>query len=174
MTEQEIKTNDALEIDDDEDDEDTMKDKYLTFCLGVEDYGIEIQYVTEIVGIQKITEVPDMPSFIKGVINLRGQVIPVMDVRLRFHMQPRDYDERTCVIVVNIRSVAVGLLVDTVNEVRDIPENCVSPPPRVGADTSSRYIRGMGKVGDEVKILLDCDKLLFEEELDVLQQTQHA
>ena len=83
-------------------DEDTQKDKYLTFHLGNEDYGIEIRQVTEIVGIQKITVMPEMPAYIKGVINLRGKIIPVMDVRIRFHLEPRPYDERTCVIVVNI------------------------------------------------------------------------
>lgn len=152
----------------DEEDEDTLKDMYLTFRLADEDYGIEIRYVTEIVGIQKITEVPDMPEFVKGVVNLRGQVIPVIDVRLRFHMQPRDYDERTCVIVVSIDTTQIGLVVDTVNEVRAIPENCISPAPKVSMSTSSRYIRGMGKVGDEVKILLDASKLLFEEELSAI------
>ena len=130
----------------DDEDEDTLKDMYLTFRLGSEDYGLEIRYVTEIVGIQKITEVPDMPDFVKGVVNLRGQVIPVIDVRLRFHMQARDYDERTCVIVVNIDTVQVGLVVDTVNEVRSIPEDCICPAPKVATAASSRYIRGMGKV----------------------------
>lgn len=149
-------------------EEDTMKDMYLTFRLGDEDYGIEIRYVTEIVGIQRITEVPDMPHFIKGVVNLRGQVIPVMDVRLRFSMDVRDYDERTCVVVVNLRDSLIGLVVDTVNEVRTIPEDNVSPPPKVASTESTRYIHGMGKVGDEVKILLDVSRLLFEDELEEL------
>ena len=149
----------------DEDDEDTLENRYLTFQLGNEVYGIEIRYVTEIVGIQKITDVPDMPDFVKGVINLRGQVIPVMDVRLRFKMEPRDYDERTCVMVVKLEKAAVGLVVDTVQEVREILEDQISPPPQVASGTSSRYILGMGKVDDEVKILLDVNRLLFEEEL---------
>ncbi len=148
----------------DEDEEDTLKDRYLTFHLGGEDYGIEIRYVTEIVGIQKITEVPDMPDFIKGVINLRGQVIPVMDVRLRFKMEPREYDERTCVVVVNLGESSIGLVVDTVQEVREILEENVSPPPKVAHSEAGRYVLGMGKVGDEVKILLDVQKLLLEEE----------
>jgi purine-binding chemotaxis protein CheW len=150
----------------DEEDEDTLKDRYLTFHLNGEDYGVEIRFVTEIVGIQKITEVPDMPNFVKGVINLRGQVIPVMDVRLRFGMDPKEYDERTCVVVVELNNTAVGLVVDTVEEVREIPEKNVSPPPQVAQGASSRYILGMGKVEDEVKILLDVNKLLFEEDLN--------
>jgi purine-binding chemotaxis protein CheW len=156
-----------LDILDDiqEEDEDTLKDRYLTFHLNGENYGIEIEHVTEIVGIQKITAVPDLPPFIKGVINLRGQVIPVMDIRLRFKMEPREYDERTCVIVVQLNEVSVGLVVDTVQEVRDIPEEAVSPPPQVANGKSSRYILGMGKVEDQVNILLDVNKLLFEEEL---------
>lgn len=146
-------------------DEDTMKDKYLTFHLAGEDYGIDIAYVTEIIGIQKITEVPDMPDYVKGVINLRGKVIPVMDVRLRFHLPERDYDERTCIIVVDIDSTAVGLVVDQVNEVADIPEKDVEPPPRSSKGASSRYLKGMGKVENEVRILLSVDKLLQDEEL---------
>ncbi|MFC1513125.1 chemotaxis protein CheW [Thermodesulfobacteriota bacterium] len=148
------------------DDEDTMKDKYLTFHLAGEDYGIDIAFVTEIIGIQKITEVPDMPNFVKGVINLRGKVIPVMDVRLRFHLDERDYDERTCIVVVDINTTAVGLVVDQVNEVADIPEADVEPPPRTTKGTSSRYLKGMGKVDDEVRILLNVDKLLYDEELE--------
>ncbi len=152
----------------DDDDEDAMKDRYLTFRVGDEVYGLDIQYVIEIVGMQKITEVPDMPGFVKGVINLRGQVIPVIDVRARFRMEARRYDDRTCVIVVNINDNSIGLVVDMVNEVLNIPEQNVSAPPRVGQGDSSRYLKGMGKVGDEVKILLDVQRLLFAEELNLL------
>lgn len=152
-----------------DEDEDTQKDRYLTFRLAEEDYGLEIAYVTEIVGIQKITEVPDMPAFVKGVINLRGQVIPVVDVRLRFHLEPRPYDDRTCVIVVKIDGTSVGLVVDTVQEVREIPEDAVSPRPKLAAaGEAGRYILGIGKVGEEVKILLDIQKLLHEHEVAAL------
>ncbi len=150
------------------DDEDTMKDKYLTFHLAGEDYGLDIVFVTEIIGIQKITEVPDMPNFVKGVINLRGKVIPVMDVRLRFNLQERDYDERTCIVVVDINGTAVGLVVDQVNEVADIPEAQVEPPPRTTKGTTSRFLKGMGKVDEEVRILLNVDKLLYDEEMEML------
>ncbi len=140
--------------------EDTQKDKYLTFRLADEDYGIEICHVTEIIGIQKITKVPDMANFIKGVINLRGKVIPVMDVRARFKLPPREYDERTCVIVVNVNNQDIGLVVDRVNEVVDIPVSQVEPPPLSSQSASTHYIRGIGKMGDSVKILLDGEKLL--------------
>ncbi len=140
--------------------EDTQKDKYLTFLLAREDYGLEIRYVTEIIGIQKITKVPDMPTFIKGVINLRGKVIPVMDMRARFNLPVREYDDRTCVIVVNIQEQALGLVVDRVNEVVDIPAGQVEPPPATSKGSAGRYIRGIGKVGEEVKVLLEVERLL--------------
>jgi purine-binding chemotaxis protein CheW len=140
-------------------EEDTQKGKFLTFHLAKEDYGIEIRHVTEIIGIQKITEVPDMPDYVRGVINLRGKVIPVMDVRTRFRMPPRDYDERTCIVVVNIDEQSVGLVVDQVNEVADIPDDQIEPPPRTRKAESS-YIQGMGKIGAEVKILVNVQKLL--------------
>ncbi len=154
------------------DEEDTQKDKYLTFHLNGEDYGIEIAFVTEIIGIQKITEVPGMPFFIKGVINLRGKVIPVMDIRLRFKMDERAYDERTCIIVVDINGTAVGLVVDEVREVADIPEAQVEPPPDTGMSQSSRYIKGLGKMDDEVKILLNAEKLLQKEEFEQIETVE--
>ena len=162
-------------VDEEEDnldeEEDSQKDKYLTFHIANEDFGIEIAYVTEIVGIQNITEVPDMPPFVKGVINLRGQVIPVIDVRIRFGLPSRAYDDRTCVVVVNINSTSIGLLVDTVNEVLNIPAEQVSPPPAIHSGSGGRYIQGMGKVGDTVKILLDVNRLLYEKELETLAAT---
>lgn len=151
------------------DDEDTQKDKYLTFRIGSEDYGIAIANVTEIIGIQSITEIPEMPDYIKGVINLRGKVIPVMDVRIRFKLKPRDYDERTCIIVVEIDGTSVGLVVDRVNEVADIPEDQVEPPPK-SKRKGGGYIQGIGKIGKEVKILLDINKILYEDELETISE----
>jgi len=146
-------------------EEDTLKGRFLTFRLAEEDYGLEIRYVTEIIGIQKITDVPDMPCFVKGVINLRGKVIPVMDVRARFSLPERAYDERTCIVVVNVEDKSVGLVVDKVNEVASIPDDQIEPPPRAGRDTCS-YIQGIGKMGEEVKILLNVKHLLYQEELE--------
>jgi purine-binding chemotaxis protein CheW len=142
--------------------EDTQKDKFLTFHVAEEDYGIAIRHVTEIIGIQKITVVPDMPSFIKGVINLRGKVIPVMDVRARFGLASREYDERTCIVVVNIDDRATGLVVDRVNEVADIPEEQVEAAPTGTYGGSGNFILGLGKIGDSVKILLDVNRLLYQ------------
>ena len=152
-------------------EEDTQKDKYLTFHLAGEDYGIEIQYVIEIIGIQNITDVPDMPTFIRGVINLRGKVIPIMDVRARFGIEARDYDDRTCIIVVNIDGTEVGLVVDEVSEVADIPEANVEPAPKTHINNEDSYIQGMGKINNEVKILLDVHKLLFSGEMQELAAT---
>lgn len=154
------------------DNEDTQKDKYLTFHLAGEDYGIEIRYVIEIIGIQTITDVPDMPAFIRGVINLRGKVIPVMDVRARFELPSRDYDDRTCIIVVNIDGTEVGLVVDEVSEVADIPIANVEPPPKTGRKDGGQYIQGMGKIGKAVKILLDVQELLFNDEMRALTADQ--
>jgi purine-binding chemotaxis protein CheW len=145
-----------------EEDEDTQEDKFLTFIVNGEEFGIEIRHVTEIIGIQNITEVPDMPHYIKGVINLRGKVIPVMDVRLRFGVKEREYDDRTCIIVINIDEQSVGMIVDRVSEVLDIPKNDVEPPPKVKRGESSRFIKGMGKVDERVKILLNEYQLLFD------------
>ena len=164
------------EFDEDwtEDDEDTQKDKYLTFHVNGEDYGIEIRFVTEIIGIQNITKVPDMPHFLKGVINLRGKVIPVMDVRCRFAMPEQDYDERTCIVVVNIDETAIGLVVDQVQEVIDIPESQVEPAPETSRGKSSPFLQGMGKIGEKVKILLNVEQLLYDEELASIQQVATA
>jgi len=149
----------------DEDDEDTQKDKFLTFHIENEDYGVEIRYVTEIIGMQKITEVPDMPKFVKGVINLRGKVIPVMDVRLRFGMDFQEYNDRTCIIVADIGETTVGLIVDKVQEVINIAESQIELPPNLNDTEGNQFIKGMGKVDDEVKILLDVETVLYHREL---------
>jgi len=106
-----------------------------------------------------------MPSYVKGVINLRGKVIPVMDVRVRFNLPPKEYDDRTCIIVVHVGATTVGLVVDKVNEVSDIPNEDIEPPPRSQRSSSSGYIKGIGKIGKEVKILLDIEKLLYDQAL---------
>jgi purine-binding chemotaxis protein CheW len=145
-----------------------MEGKYLVFSLAEEDYGLSIRDITEIIGVQRITDLPDTPHYVKGVINLRGKVIPVIDVRIRFGIEPEEYTERTCIIVVNIRGNAVGLIVDSVAEVIDIPASQVEEPPKLNRGTGSRFINGLGKVGESVKILLDTQKLLYEEELEQL------
>lgn len=153
-------------------DEDTQKGKYLIFTMGEENYGIEVKYVIEIIGIQKVTEVPDMPDYIKGVINLRGRIIPVMDVRLRFGKAQREYDDRTCIIVIEVDTITIGLIIDRVSEVVVIQEDMLLPPPNVGQGFHHRYIKGIGKVGEEVKLILDCDKLLNDEVVELLNDIE--
>ncbi len=153
-----------------EQEEDTQKDRFLTFQIGNEVYGIEIKCVTEIIGIQPITEVPELPDYIRGIINLRGKIIPVMDVRLRFKKEEVEYNDRTCVIVVDIGGVSIGLIVDNVSEVLTIPEEEIVAPPDVKSG-GNRYIKGIGKVENQVKLLLDCDRLLNEQEIDTLKNT---
>ena len=148
-----------------ENQEDTMEGMFLTFTLSDQTYGLEIKHVIEIIGLQQITEVPDVAHFIKGVINLRGKVIPVMDVRARFGMEPRDYDDRTCIIVVTLSESDIGLIVDRVAEVLTIPDSQIQAPPSVGTDTAQKYMKGLGKIGSDVKILLDINKMVFEDGL---------
>ena len=135
--------------------EDSQEGRYLTFRLGREDYGIAICHVVEIVGLQKITAVPDQPSFMKGVINLRGKIIPLMDGRIRFGLPEEAYDDRTCVIVTDVAGQITGLIVDRVNEVLEIPAAQVEPPAAANGGGSEHYVSGLGKVGDSVKVLLD-------------------
>lgn len=147
-------------------EEDTQKGKFLTFSLGKENYGIEICYVTEIIGIQAITEVPELPEYIKGIINLRGKIIPVMDVRLRFKKNAQEYNDRTCIVVVDIKDISIGLIVDTVAEVLSIADDNIVPPPQVNKRVNNKYIKSIGKDGNNVTLILDCERLLNEEELE--------
>jgi len=138
--------------------------KYLTFALGDEEYGLEILKVREIIGYMDITAVPRTPHYVKGVINLRGQVIPVVDLRAKFNMESTEATEKTCIIVVEIAhqagSVSTGIVVDQVSEVLDIAGKNIEEPPSFGTDVDTDFILGMGKIEDSVKILLDIDKVL--------------
>lgn len=150
-------------------EEDTQKGKYLTFALGLEQYAIEIRHVVDIIGIQEITQVPHQPEYVMGVINLRGKIIPTMDVRRRFNKEAIAYNERTCIIVVELNSISVGLIVDTVLEVIAIPDDQIAEPPAFNSDFKNKFILGIGKVQNEIIILLDCHKLLNEGELDEMK-----
>ncbi len=151
--------------------EDTQKDKYLTFALGKEEYGIEISYVTEIIGLQAITEVPEFSGYLKGIINLRGKIIPVIDVRLRFNKETKEYNDRTCTIVIEVNSISVGLIVDNVAEVLSITEENIVPPPSV-SNEQNKYIKGIGKVESNVKLILDCDMLLGDFKMPELNNVE--
>lgn len=150
------------------------ENKYLTFELEQESYGIPILKVKEIIGMMNITHVPRLPEFVKGVINLRGKIIPVIDLRLKFGMEEKDYDERTCIVVVELKTEdgvrTSGIIVDMVQEVIDI-DNCnIEPPPKSSGDINNNFLMGIGKIKDKVIILLDAEKVLFTGELETLAQ----
>lgn len=144
-------------------EEDNIDDMYLTFGVGGEEYGVGIAHVTELVGMQRIMDVPDVPPFIKGVINLRGKVIPIMDVRLRFHLPERAYDERTVIIVLDVDNVPVGMVVERVDDVVEIPAGQIDQPPQTPQETgAATVVKGLGKLGDRVIVLLDVRRLVSD------------
>lgn len=165
----------GLEIlDDDDDDENIQANQFLTFGIASETYAISILNVMEIIRLMNIIKIPETFDFIKGVINLRGKIIPVMDVRTRFNLPLHDYDDRTCIIVVMLKDVEMGLIVDAVSEVLEIPNESTEPIPKVGNASHKRFVKGIGKINDEVKIILDLDRLLFDEELKKIEETTRS
>lgn len=143
-----------------------IENLYLTFTLDDEEYGINIANVVEIVSLQRISEIPDVPPYIRGVINLRGRVIPIMDVRMRFGLPARPYNERTPVIVVELDNVPTGLVVDQVTDVVSIPQDHIVPPRRWGEATTS-VVKGLGKHDDGVSIILDLPQLLSAQQVQL-------
>jgi len=147
--------------------------KYLAFALANEEYGVDILKIKEIIGMMPITSVPQTPVFLKGVINLRGKVIPIVDLRLKFGMQSIDYTDRTCIVVVEIagqeENLLMGSIVDTVSEVLNIKEEEIEDAPSFGSKLKTDYILGMAKTKEGVKILLDIDKVLSSDELIVIE-----
>lgn len=144
--------------------------KFLTFGLGEENYAIPILKIKEIIGMMDITKIPRLPNFIKGVINLRGKIIPVIDLRLKFGLSSRAYDDRTSIIVVELDvdsgSVVSGIVVDNVNEVLDIESCDIEPPPKYGTSVDQAFLTGMGKINGNVIMLLDADKMLSVEDIE--------
>lgn len=143
--------------------EDSMNGRFLTFMIEEEMYGIELKNVIEIVGIQPIISMPKMPDYIKGIINLRSKIIPIMDVRLRFKKPEKEYNDRTCIIVVNYGALLIGLIVDVVYEVLPIAKEDIANSPEIGSGGNHGYVNGVGKIGEKVVLLIDCEKLLNEE-----------
>lgn len=134
--------------------------QFLTFTLQNEEYGIEILKVQEIKGFSKITPIPNAPPFVRGVLNLRGTVVPIVDLRARFAMTEKDYDQFTCIIVVNVGTRVVGLVVDTVSDVLNIPNDSIADPPELASDGDASCITGMGKLGERIVMLLDTGRLV--------------
>lgn len=143
--------------------------KYLTFVLAGEDYGLEILKVREIMGILDITTVPHTPDYVKGVVNIRGKVIPIVDLRLKFGIPETEYTEQTCIIVVYVGQVEVGIIVDRVSEVMDIKEEDIEDSPEFGDGVDTHTILGMSKAGGKVTILLDISKVLGNGEVTSLE-----
>ncbi len=149
-------------------DEDTLRNKFLTFFIEDQLFGISIADVVQIVGMQDITKVPEFPSYAKGVINLRGIIIPIIDVRLRLKKEEAAYNERTCIIVTNINGSYIGFIVDSVNEVTKISEEDVSAPPHMGSDYVNTYITGIAKIENIIVLIMDIKKMLNEKEIEFI------
>ena len=148
--------------------------KYMTFSVGNDVFGIELKYVNEIIQMQPVAPIPEVEHFIKGLINLRGKIIPVIDVADRFGKEAFTYNDRTCIIVVEVHGVEVGLIIENIAEVVSIDEEDILPPPNNNRGTAqSKLIRGIGKIGDSVKLLLDPVKLLSDDALDFLDRQEN-
>lgn len=167
---------DLLDVSNESDEQegaDTQKGNYMTFRIGEEYYGIAISYVNEIINnVQSITAIPEVENYIKGLINIRGKIVPVIDVKVRFGQEPFEYTDRTCVIVIDVKSTMVGLIVEQVAEVITIDEKEIIPPPSLNSNGTGRekYVFGLIRVGNEVKMLLNPEKLIGEEGLDGFEQ----
>lgn len=154
-------------------DSDSMEGKYLTFNVADDRYAIAIKYVTEIVGLQKIIEVPELPEYMLGIISLRGTIIPVMDSRLRFHRTATEFDERTCVIIVNLDGMVIGLIVDRVDEVVTMTPDQLESADTIGR-LGNRFVQSIGKLGekgDKVVLIVNPAKIMSDSQLEEIQNT---
>lgn len=143
--------------------DDTTKDQYLTFEIDSEDYGVSISDIKEIISICPITLVPETPSYVEGIINLRGDIIPVINVRKRFNKPPKEYNHKTCIVVIEYDSFTIGLIVDSVKEVMYIDSANVLPPPSTKLSHYNQFIRNIAQVGEGVKLLLDIERFLNQD-----------
>ena len=165
----------AEEIKEEQMEEDTQKGQFMTFQTGKEFFGISISYINEIIQMQSITAVPEVDDYIKGLINLRGKIVPVIDVRVRFRMPPLEYTDRTCIIVISVKSMVIGLIVEKIAEVITITDEDIVPPPSFGrkdGNEQNKYVYGLARMGDSVKLLLDPEKLVKQEDIEVLEDIQ--
>lgn len=153
-------------------EEDSQKGKFMTFQTGKEFFGISISYVNEIIAMQPIAAIPEVDDYIKGLINLRGKIIPVIDVRVRFKMEPSEYTDRTCIIVIDVNSTMIGLIVEKIAEVDTIADDSIVPPPSLGRKEHehNKYVYGLARTGDAVKLLLDPEKLIRQDEIETVME----
>lgn len=148
-------------------EEDSQKGMFMTFQTGKEFFGISISYVNEIIAMQPIAAIPEVDDYIKGLINLRGKIIPVIDVRVRFKMEPCEYTDRTCIIVIDVKSTMIGLIVERLADVDTISEDSIVPPPSMGRKEHehNKYVYGLARTGDTVTLLLDPEKLIKQDDI---------
>ena len=148
-------------------EEDSQKGMFMTFQTGKEFFGISISYVNEIIAMQPIAAIPEVDDYIKGLINLRGKIIPVIDVRVRFKMEPCEYTDRTCIIVIDVKSTMIGLIVERLADVDTIAEDSIVPPPSLGRKEHehNKYVYGLARTGDTVTLLLDPEKLMKQDDI---------
>ena len=144
--------------------EDTTKDKFLTFMIEKDEYGIEIAKIKEIISVRAITAVPETPDYLMGIINLRGNIIPAIDVRVRFAKETRPYDDMTCIVVIEFEQQALGLIVDVVKEVLYIHEENILPPPSAKLNHYNQFIKSIGRIDDRIVMLMDLDRFLSREQ----------
>ena len=154
--------------------EEAQKEMFMTFQTGKEFFGISISYVNEIIGMQEITAIPEVDDYIMGLINLRGKIIPVIDVRVRFKMEPEEQTDRTCIIVIDVKSMLIGLIVEKIAEVDTIREDDIMPPPSFGkkGQEHNKYVYGLARTGETMKLLLDPEKLIKDDDLEALEEMQ--
>ncbi len=148
-------------------EDDSQKGMFMTFQIGKEFFGISISYVNEIIAMQPIAAIPEVDDYIKGLINLRGKIIPVIDVRARFKMEPCEYTDRTCIIVIDVKSTMIGLIVERLADVDTIAEDSIVPPPSLGRKEHehNKYVYGLARTGDTVTLLLDPEKLIKQDDI---------
>lgn len=147
--------------------------EFLTFTLGDEEYGVDILKVQEIRGYDTVTALPDAPEFIKGVINLRGTIVPILDLRLKFNLSKAEYNEFTVMIILNVADRVVGIVVDGVSDVIDLPESAIRPAPEIGGSIEDQYITGIGTVDERMLILLDIERLITSADMGLVSTTPH-
>lgn len=147
--------------------------EFLTFTLGDEEYGVDILKVQEIRGYDTVTALPDAPEFIKGVINLRGTIVPVLDLRLKFNLSKAEYNDFTVMIILNVADRVVGIVVDGVSDVIELPEDAIRPTPEIGGTIETQYITGIGTADDRMLILLDIERLITSADMGLVSTTTH-
>ena len=145
--------------------QDTMENLYIIFFIDGREYGIEIRYLIEIIAFQPITFIPNLPPYVKGVINLRGKIIPIIDVRLRFGLPAIEYTDFTCILIININNLSAGLVVDGMKEVLKIPKDAIEPSPGFEETNMERFVEAIGKSGDTLKILINLQKFIQEKDI---------